>query len=684
MLTKGTYLQGRYEILEKVGTGGMADVYKAMCHTLNRMVAIKVLKEEFNSDENFVNRFKREAQAAAGLAHPNIVNVYDVVNEESLHYIVMELVEGITLKSYIAKKGQLEVKETIGIAIQVGQGMWAAHQQNIIHRDIKPQNIIISKDGKVKVADFGIARAVSSHTQDSHAIGSVHYIAPEQARGELVDARSDIYSLGITMFEMVTGRLPFDGENSITVAMAHLENELPPFSNYNAEIPESLEQIILKCTEKRPENRYANTGDVIADLRMALINPEEGPVKAESPLPKSPLANADREFSGRGNGRPGDNTKQQLEKIFTFMRIFAAVILVLVLFYMVFQLGKRILNPGQLPEPTEASVYAIGSSVPEEVTTAIIVDGQVFMPGLVGRKQYEAEVLARDRGLVLKVTGVELSEIYPTGVVMTQDVEEGAPLEKGTTVYVTVSKGNGVVDLSSLGLEGKTVEEAAVLLEETGLLVRVLEEHHDSIPAGQVIRFAPYLPREGDTVELFVSKGPDLVQVSMPDLSGKTREQANEELAALGLVEENSTEEFSDVIESGCIISQLPLPGTLLPKGSKISLVYSKGPEVTEITQSDVRYIASIDTRYDLKLEIGPGATQTSVQIMIRLKQEVNGSPVYQNLMEPRTVIGDSVIPVSFSRIEGVNGVETGEIELVNLDEDRVLAVWPVSFFPVQ
>ena len=281
MLKPGTYLQERYEIIEQIGSGGMADVYKARCHTLNRLVAVKMLKNEFSRDENFVNRFKMEAQAAAGLSHPNIVNVFDVVDEGDSHYIIMELIEGITLKSYIDKKGHLESREAIGIAIQMAQGMSAAHQQKIIHQDIKPQNIIISMDGKVKVADFGIARAVSSNTHGDHAIGSVHYVSPEQARGDFVDARSDIYSLGITMFEMVTGRLPFDGENTVAVAIAHLENPMIPPKECNPDIPESLEQIILKCTEKKPEDRYDTAEAVIADLRRALINPNESVVEPD-------------------------------------------------------------------------------------------------------------------------------------------------------------------------------------------------------------------------------------------------------------------------------------------------------------------------------------------------------------------------------------------------------------------
>ena len=258
ILYPGTMLQDRYEILEKIGSGGMSEVYKAKCHKLNRLVAIKVLKSEFTSDATFVSKFKMEAQAAAGLSHPNIVNIYDVVDEGDIHFIVMELVEGITLKSYITKKGHLDVKEAIGIAIQVASGIEAAHEQHIIHRDIKPQNMLISMDGKVKVADFGIARAVSSQTMNAATVvGSVHYISPEQARGGYSDERSDLYSLGITMFEMVTGHVPFEGDNTVTVALAHLEEPMPDPRTLNPDVSPSLARIILKCTEKRPERLSA-------------------------------------------------------------------------------------------------------------------------------------------------------------------------------------------------------------------------------------------------------------------------------------------------------------------------------------------------------------------------------------------------------------------------------------------
>ncbi len=268
-------LGDRYEIIELIGTGGMADVYKAKDHKLNRHVAIKVLKSEYSSNKNFVSKFRVEAQSAAGLMHPNIVNVYDVGEEDGMYYFVMELVEGITLKNYIEKKITLSVKEAISIAIQVSMGIEAAHNNGIIHRDIKPQNIIISKEGKVKVADFGIARAASSDTITSHAMGSVHYTSPEQARGGYSDAKSDIYSIGITMFEMVTGRVPFDGETTVAIAIKHIQEEIPSPRVYVPEIPISVEQIIFKCTQKNPDRRYANVGELIADLKRSLINPDE-------------------------------------------------------------------------------------------------------------------------------------------------------------------------------------------------------------------------------------------------------------------------------------------------------------------------------------------------------------------------------------------------------------------------
>ena len=274
MLKEGMFVQERYEIIGRIGSGGMADVYKAKDHKLNRFVAMKVLKQEFREDKAFISKFRVEAQSAAGLAHPNIVNVYDVGEDHGISYIVMELVEGITLKEYIDKKGRLAVREATSIAIQVCMGLEAAHRNGIVHRDVKPQNIIISTDGKVKVTDFGIARAASSNTINSSVMGSVHYSSPEQARGGYSDYKSDIYSLGITLYEMLTGTVPFDGDSTVAIAIKHLQEELPSPRKYVPDLPKSTVQIIYKCTQKSPDRRYNDMAEVIRDLKESLVNPE--------------------------------------------------------------------------------------------------------------------------------------------------------------------------------------------------------------------------------------------------------------------------------------------------------------------------------------------------------------------------------------------------------------------------
>lgn len=296
MLKPGMFINDRYEIIEKVGSGGMADVYKARCHRLNRFVAIKVLKAEYSNDSTFVSKFRAEAQSAAGLSHPNIVNVYDVGDDDGLYYIVMELVEGITLKTFIERKGKLEVKEAVGIAIQIASGLEAAHDNHIIHRDIKPQNIIISREGKVKVTDFGIAKAATSNTISSNAMGSVHYISPEQARGGYSDEKSDIYSLGVTLYEMLSGKVPFEGDNTVAIALLQIQGEAVPLRELNPDIPISLERIVQKSMEKKPERRYLSAAEMIADLKRSIINPNGDFVKMASPVvDDSPTINISEE-----------------------------------------------------------------------------------------------------------------------------------------------------------------------------------------------------------------------------------------------------------------------------------------------------------------------------------------------------------------------------------------------------
>ena len=460
-LRPGIFLQDRYEILEQIGSGGMSDVYKALCHKLNRLVAIKVLKEEFSSDENFVSKFKMEAQAAARLSHPNIVNIYDVVDEGILHYIVMELIEGITLKNYISKKGCLETKEAIGIAISVAQGIAAAHEQGIIHRDIKPQNIIIARDGKVKVADFGIARAASSQTLSATAVGSVHYISPEQARGGYSDIRSDIYSLGITMYEMVAGRVPFQGDNTVTVALAHLEDPITPPSYYNENIPVGLENIILKSTEKKPEFRYGSMHEVVTDLRKALVSPDgdfvqynsqvddsrtviigkpeleqirsgrkvqgNGARNQEQPKERRPERNSPPPAGNRKNRKPGqeEDINPGFEKLLTAAGVAVAIIIVIVLIIVFSKVGGRCRS---------------GCSLETQATTAAsaeetISEKQVKMPSVLGLAADIAEQKLKDNGgLYMKTSNYVFTDTVDEGDVVSQDPAEGKVVDKYSAV----------------------------------------------------------------------------------------------------------------------------------------------------------------------------------------------------------------------------------------------------------
>lgn len=695
MLKPGMYLQERYEIIEQIGSGGMADVYKARCHTLNRLVAVKMLKNEFSRDENFVNRFKMEAQAAAGLSHPNIVNVYDVVDEGDSHYIIMELIEGITLKSYIDKKGHLESKEAIGIAIQMAQGMSAAHQQKIIHQDIKPQNIIISMDGKVKVADFGIARALSSNTHGDHAIGSVHYVSPEQARGDFVDARSDIYSLGITMFEMVTGRLPFEGENTVEVAIAHLEDPIPPPRAYNPNIPESLQQIILKCTEKMPQDRYNTAEDVIADLRRVLLSPNEGTAEADDRKKPEKLAEpqedveekSEKEFSERRRkkDRHVEEIGRQLERIFAAAGVIAAILIIIVLVFVFLRLGGLLRSGGSREAPTAPTEETI---LPE-LTTAAIAEGQVYMPDLRGLTKEEAQRVMEERQLRMTVTSIENSDTYDVGCIMAQEYPEGTALEKNVVVSVKMSKGTGAIDLTMLGLEGMEAQAAKLLLSGKNLVVAVSEEYSDLVPLGCVIRYDPLVLRDGETVTLTVSLGPAVLPV--PDIEGKTAEEAQKELTNAGFLPEPAGEAYHESLEPGLVFNQSVQAGTMALPQTKITYLVSLGPEKPErvekpeeVTIGTTRYIASIDKQYNLSVDLGPGYSTTNITIAIRLRQEVNGREVTRNLMEPRTVLGDTLIPISFPRIEGADGVETGFVELIDVDRDKVLVSYPVSFFKTE
>ena len=763
MLNPGTYLQGRYEILEKIGSGGMSVVYKAKCHTLNRLVAIKVLKEEFASDENFVSKFKMEAQAAARLSHPNIVNVYDVVDEENLHYIVMELIEGITLKNYIEKKELLDSKEAIGIAIQVAQGIAAAHEQHIIHRDIKPQNMIISKDGKVKVADFGIARAVSSQTVNSSAaVGSVHYISPEQARGGYCDERSDIYSFGITLYEMVTGRVPFEGDNTVAVALAHLEDPVVPPGDYNPQVYPGLEDIILKCTKKKPDRRYGSMEEVIHDLRRVLMDPEcdiyqneeieeGGDPYQTRPISKDELSQirdhhrrksretgADEaekgteglETSDEENGSPdslskedaeefGDGTgdhrsryhssrkrefhkkipsrkrdedvSTQFERMIAAIGIIAAILVVIVVVF-VFSRLTGLFWPGSGQDSQENQIEAVTQSASMEEIQVIPDEGETIMPNVLDLPRDMAESKLKEYDIVMKVTGEEYSENYSKGYVMRQDVDEGTAVEKWSTVGVTISKGSERVDVKALNLSGMDKKQAEEILKDKDLIPSAKEEANDTVPKGKVIRVGTEEAKAGDTVELFVSSGPKTVQGQVPKLTDGDAAAADALLKAAGLVSGTVTYEYDPSKPHGQVLSQSELPGTMLEPQSAVDYVVNDSAQASteaaaaKTGEEEKYYVGSIDATCSLSNYIGPASQTSSVRILIRLKQKDPkdaNTYVYTNLISPRLVVGSQDIPVVFSRIKGAYGVDSGIVEVVDVDnDDKVIQSWPVSFFP--
>lgn len=750
ILRPGVYLQDRYEILEQIGSGGMSVVYKAKCHKLNRLVAIKVLKEEFSTDSNFVGKFKMEAQAAAGLSHPNIVSIFDVIDEGKLHYIVMELIEGITLKSYISKKGRLEVKESIGIAIQVAQGIAAAHEQHIIHRDIKPQNMIISRDGKVKVADFGIARAVSAQTLSSAAMGSVHYISPEQARGGYSDARSDIYSLGITMYEMVTGRLPFEGENTVSIALAHLEDAIVPPSVYNPDISISLEQIILKCTEKKPERRYASAGDVINDLRKALLNPESAFVRETLPdsvrdeiRPANPLEgatvqisdgelaqikerkrppaqqeqareyrkNSDRDYdwdydedyereaaATRRPQRPpepapskkpkpspkkrqddDDEVNPQIERLLAGAGIVVAIIIVAVVIVVFAKLGGIFqFGSGKKPDRSTTGSVAVTTGAEE---SSPIDSTQVYMPNVVGMTDADAEEMLNHEYNLIMTRSYEYFDDVPEGLVARQDPVEGTVVSKGSRVYVVVSNGTDKIDLTTLGLDTLDGSTAKTFLTNKKLLVEVKEEESETVERGKIIRYEPEKVPEGGTVTLYISTGPHVDLVAVPNITGRPEEEAVVMIEAAGLVVGDTGTAHHDTAPKGSIVSQSGGENGQIEPGGRINYVVSSGPEVIK-----QRYVASINKNYDASSLIGPGAGSANVTIVIRLHQDGDGESVpeiNENLSQPMTITADTPIPISYTVIESKNGTDQGSIDVVNVDTGDILKSYPLTFFPM-
>lgn len=610
MVKGGIVLGKRYEVLSKIGAGGMADVYKGRDTILNRFVAIKVLKKEYREDENFVRKFRSEAQAAAGLMNPNIVNVYDVGEDRGLYYMVMELVEGITLKEYINRKGRISHKEIISIAIQMCTGIGAAHAANIIHRDIKPQNIIISKDGKVKVTDFGIAKATTSNTISSNAMGSVHYTSPEQARGGFSDAKSDIYSIGITLFEMATGQVPFDGDSTVSVAIKHLQEEITPPSDIVPDIPFSLEQIILKCTQKNSERRYASTDDLIRDLKRSLVDPD-GDFVVIPPLRNADTviitdeelddirSNYDDEYDDEYDDNDeyryddeqytrsyddeyddeyddydtGDNrvrrkgSEEVNPRMKKIMKILTIVVAVIIIFIVIFAIGKA------------AGIFkSFGAGTIAEETT-----DEVKVPSILGMTEEQAKAELKKKGLGIQVVGEEESDRYGEGMITKQTPGAGEKVKKHTRVEVIISSGLTKEEVEVPDVKGNDEEDAQKMLESAGLKVGTPDfVYSDDYAEGEVIGTTPDAGSKvaKDTeVIMKVSKGSE--KATVPNVVGKKDADARSALKAAGL-EVKATYDYDDTVEKGKVVSQSISSGKKVAEGTEIEILISNGKKPEE------------------------------------------------------------------------------------------------------
>jgi len=689
MLKTGMIIAERYEILGKIGTGGMADVYKAKDHKLNRFVAVKVLKPEFREDTTFIRKFRSEAQAAAGLTHPNIVNVFDVGDDEGVYYIVMELIEGITLKEYIAKKGKLSIKEATSIAIQVSMGLEAAHNHGIVHRDVKPQNIIISTDGKVKVTDFGIARAASSNTISSNVMGSVHYSSPEQVRGGYSDEKSDIYSLGITLYEMVTGRVPFDGDTTVAIAIKHLQEEMVPPSVYAEELPYSLEQIILKCTQKSVNRRYGKMEDVIADLKHSLIEPqgdfvklssvdneaktvvisdeELGEIKHSPKKRTSDIAQLEDEeydtdyddgeddYDDDGDYRRKRSSDKKSRKKHkapnTGLTILALLAGAAVLVAAIFFIGKAAgIIGGDSSADTSQTGQNTDASTEEE--------GMVVVPDLVGKTEEEATALLEEEKLGKQMMGEEIST-QEKGRISSQNIAAGTKVGQYTTLKYYISKGQQTVTMPDLS--GETGVDAKQTLEDLGLKVTVQKEYseldgdgHALIEPGYVYSITPEAGsavNSGDEVILTVSRGMDLGDsVEVPSVVGMTETDA---ITILGKwIDVQVTEQQSTDVAAGEVISQNPEADTTADPDQPITIVVSSGNEAPA-AQTD-NTASAADTQTD-----NTAATQSAADTSAQQSAAVANGEVWKCTQTLNTPTGYQGGAIRLELIQEVNGEMT-------------------------
>ncbi len=596
----GKYIAGRYEILEKIGNGGMATVYKAKCHVLNRYVAVKVLKEEFTTDEEFIRRFNIEAQSAAGLTHPNIVSVYDVGHEEGIYYIVMELIQGKTLKQIITQEGTLPWKWSVNIVIQIASALEAAHKNNIIHRDIKPHNIIITEDGTTKVTDFGIAKAVSNSTITAFGttIGSVHYFSPEHARGGYTDAKSDLYSLGVVMYEMLTGRVPFDADTPVSIALKHMqETPIEPIK-LNPSIPFAINKIIVKAMQKEPSMRYQSATEMLKDLSMALKNPEGNFVEEKS---------VDENYTQKMNTITDDMLKEKTQKkkkgkLGKYFEKHPRMKIVMLAFVCIFVFFISIL----------ITKFAMDAGAIKDVQ----------IPNLAGLTEMQVQEQLKGTKLTYEILQEEYSSEYEAGQVISQDpaYRNHYTVKENTKIGLVMSKGIEVTQVPKI--VGKKYEEAVEELNKAKLKPEKVEETSDKVEEGYVIKQEPEENTEinaGETVKVYVSIGTGLEQIPVTSVIGKTEEEAKkvfEKLKVEVVYEEDTSK------SDGVVLKQSINVGEVVEEGSTITLTVNK---IEQFKTGTVNVNLKSLLQYTK-----PTATNEEVQVpQVQVKIVVNEDTIY-------------------------------------------------------
>lgn len=580
----GKTLDNRYEILEIIGTGGMAVVFKAKCHRLNRLVAVKMLKKDLSDDAEFRKKFHEESQSVAMLSHPNIMAVHDVSRGGDMDYIVMELLDGITLKQYMERRGKLDWRETLHFITQIMRGLSHAHSRNLIHRDIKPQNIMVLRDGTVKVTDFGIACLSNGKNPSNEAIGSVHYISPEQAKGDYTDNRSDIYSAGVVLYEMLTGQLPYDGDNPVSVAIQHFSAVAKRPREIDPDIPEALEQICMKAMAADRKKRYATADEMIADLEAFRKDPtvsfdysfeklrdRSGEEEPTRPIPNVSVA---RKKSSRydESGDDDDDEDSGPPRWWSWLKgLLLLVLLVGLGYYAATNLYEGVLNSFTTTTPTEYTV-----------------------PRVVGLTLEEAMVLPEVDGIFTIVdTYYEYNNEFPKGTIISQSPQEGRSKKSadGELIPITVTVSRGATSGSMPDLVGEEVRAAKLILAQSkelaklNLKVEIVEESefHDEIPAGKILRTDPIAGttlKEGETVTLYLSKGPEIYYRTMIYCVGENMEWVQLQMEAMNLIPVFQPVESTEPV--GRILSQSVETNTEIAEGSTVIFTYSEGEKLLE------------------------------------------------------------------------------------------------------